>query len=136
VVATAENHVRCGAGLRDGRNPKESAVIANQLDAKLIAVHAIAPLEEGLLTVIDAGASISPNSVQSAIRGALDRTGVTAQVEILVGEPSRRVAGAAKEYDANLIVIGKGGGRELPGRLGSHTYAIVRRAPARPVLCV
>jgi nucleotide-binding universal stress UspA family protein len=114
---------------------KQSADFANQLGAKLNAVHAIAPLEEGLLTVIDAEASISPDSVQSAMQAALDRTGVTAKVEVLVGEPPRRVAGAAKEYDADLIVIGKGGGREFPGRLGSHTYAIVRRAPC-PVLCV
>jgi nucleotide-binding universal stress UspA family protein len=114
---------------------KESADFANQLGAQLIVVHVIAPLEEGLLPVIDAGAPISPDSVQSAMQEALDRTRVTAQVEILVGEASRRVASAAKEYDADLIVIGKGGRREFPGRLGSHTYAIVRRAPC-PVLCV
>ena len=54
---------------------------------------------------------------------------------VRVGEVSREVARAAREHDADLIVIGRGGAPEMWGRLGSHAYAIVRRAPC-PVLCI
>lgn len=115
---------------------KKSAEIATQVGADLIAMHVIAPLEEGLLPLLDpAGLPLSTQSVRQAMQEALDRTGVSAQVHVSVGEAAREVAGAAKEHNADLIVIGKGGGPELRGRLGSHGYAIVRRAPC-PVLCV
>jgi nucleotide-binding universal stress UspA family protein len=78
---------------------------------------------------------MSTESVRKSLQDAVERVGVPARVEVLVGEASRRVACAAKEYNADLIVIGKGGAPELPGRLGSHGYAIVRRAPC-PVLCI
>ena len=115
---------------------KQSAEFADQLGTQLIATHVITPVEEGLLPLVDPGGPpMSTESIQKAMQDALDRTGVPAHIHVLVGEASRRVACAAKEYKADLIVIGKGGLPELPGRLGSHSYAIVRRAPC-PVLCV
>jgi nucleotide-binding universal stress UspA family protein len=42
---------------------------------------------------------------------------------------------AARAHNADLVIIGKGGGPEMPGRLGGHAYAIVRRASC-PVLCL
>ncbi len=115
---------------------KESAELAQQVGAELIAVHVVTPVEEGLLPLIEPGSPpISTGSVRKAMQDTLHRMGVSAQVQVSVGEPSRRVASAARECNADLIVIGKGGGPELPGRLGSHGYAIVRRAPC-PVLCV
>lgn len=115
---------------------KQSAEFADQLGTQLIATHVITPVEEGLLPLVDPGGPpMSTESIQKAMQDALDRTGVPAHVHVLVGEASRRVACAAKEYKADLIVIGKGGTPELPGRLGSHGYAIVRRAPC-PVLCI
>jgi nucleotide-binding universal stress UspA family protein len=115
---------------------KQSAELTEQLGAELMATHVITPVEEGLLPLVEPGGPpISTESVESAMQNALDRTGVAAELRVLVGEVSRRVACAAKEYNADLIVIGKGGGPELPGRLGSHGYAVVRRAPC-PVLCV
>ena len=115
---------------------KQSAELADQLGSQLIATHVITPVEEGLLPLVDPGGPpISTESVRKAMQDALDRTGVTAQVHVLVGEASRRVACAARKHNADLVVIGKGGAPELPGRLGSHGYAIVRRAPC-PVLCI
>jgi nucleotide-binding universal stress UspA family protein len=115
---------------------KRSAKLAEQLAAELIAVHVITPVEEGLLPLVHPGSPpISTESVRAAMQDALDRTGVSAQVHVLVGEVSRQVACAAEEQSADLVVIGKGGAPELPGRLGSHGYAIVRRAPC-PVLCI
>jgi len=115
---------------------KESAELAEQFGSQLMATHVITPIEEGLLPLVDPGGPpISTRSVENAMEDALDRTGVAADIRVLVGEPSRRVACAAKDYNADLIVIGRGGSPELPGGLGSHGYAIVCRAPC-PVLCV
>jgi len=115
---------------------KDSAELAEQFGSRLMATHVITPVEEGLLPLMDPGGPpISTRSIESAMGDALDRAGVAAEIRVLVGEPSRRVACAAKEYDADLIVIGRGGSPELPGGLGTHGYAIVRRAPC-PVLCV
>jgi nucleotide-binding universal stress UspA family protein len=115
---------------------RDSAGLAGQLGAQLVATHVITPVEESLLPLVHPGSPpISVESSRGAVQDALDRTGVQAEVQILVGEVSRRVASAARERNADLVVIGKGGAPELPGRLGSHAYAIVRRAPC-PVLCI
>ncbi len=115
---------------------KLSGALAEHLGAELIATHVITPVEEGLLPLIDPGGPpLSVDTVRKAMEDALNRTGVTAQIDVSIGETSRRVACAAKEHKADLVVIGRGGAPELPGRLGSHGYAIVRRAPC-PVMCV
>jgi nucleotide-binding universal stress UspA family protein len=115
---------------------KKSAGIAGQLGAKITAFHVVTPVEESLLPLVTPGGPpFSTQSARNAVRDALYRTGVLAEVCVSVGEPSREVARAARALNADMIVIGKGGAPELPGRLGSHGYAIVRRAPC-PVLCV
>jgi nucleotide-binding universal stress UspA family protein len=115
---------------------KHSGDLAEQLGAEVIAMHVITPVEESLLPLVEPGSPpFSTESVRKAIQDALQRTGVSAQVDVSVGEVSRRVACAAEKYKADIVVIGKGGGPELPGRLGSHGYAVVRRSPC-PVLCV
>ncbi len=58
-----------------------------------------------------------------------------AQACVSVGEASREVARSARALNDDLIIGGKGGAPELPGGLGGHGYAIVRRAPCS-VLCV
>jgi nucleotide-binding universal stress UspA family protein len=115
---------------------KATAAIAAQLGATTIAFHVVTPVEEGLLPLIEPGGPpFSTHSARNALQDALNRTGVLAEVCVSIGEASREVARAAKVLNADLVVIGKGGAPELPGRLGSHGYAIVRRAPC-PVLCV
>jgi nucleotide-binding universal stress UspA family protein len=115
---------------------KMSAAIARQLGAELTAFHVVTPVEEGLLPLVEPGGPpFSTHSAKNAVADALSRTGVLAEICVSIGEPSREVACAAQAMNADMIVIGKGGAPELPGRLGSHGYAIVRRAPC-PVLCV
>jgi nucleotide-binding universal stress UspA family protein len=115
---------------------KAAASFATRLSAQLKVVHVVTPVEEGLLPLMDPGAPpLSTDAVEGAIKDALARTGTSAEVQVCVGEVSRQVAGAAKTYHADLVVMGRGGAPELPGRLGSHGYAIVRRSPC-PVLCV
>jgi nucleotide-binding universal stress UspA family protein len=115
---------------------KACAQFAKQLDAELIAIHVVTPVEEGLLPLMEPGGPpLSTESVTREVQEALDRNGVSAQVYVSVGEVSREVSRAAKAHKADLVAIGKGGAPELPGRLGSHGYAIVRRSPC-PVLCL
>jgi nucleotide-binding universal stress UspA family protein len=60
---------------------------------------------------------------------------VDIQREILVrrGEVSRVVRDAALEYDADLVITGRGKLHETFGRLRTNTYAIIRDSPC-PVL--
>ena len=115
---------------------KRSAEVAEQLGASLTAFHVVTPVEEGLLPLIEPGSPpFSTESARIAVRDALSRTGVSANICVSVGEASREVARTARALSSDLVVIGKGGGPDLPGGLGSHAYAIIRRAPC-PVLCV
>jgi nucleotide-binding universal stress UspA family protein len=75
----------------------QSGALAEQLGAELIAAHVITPVEEGLLPLVDPGGPpISTESVRQAMQDALKRAGVSAQVDVLVGEASRRVACSAR----------------------------------------
>jgi nucleotide-binding universal stress UspA family protein len=115
---------------------KTAAALAVRLNAELSVVHVITPVEEGLLPLMDPGSPpLSTESVERDMQDALRRTGASGQVHVAVGEVSRQVASIAREHHADLVIVGRGGAPELPGRLGSHGYAIVRRSPC-PVLCV
>jgi nucleotide-binding universal stress UspA family protein len=115
---------------------KRAAALAARVGAEVMAFHVVAPLEEGLWPVFDQGGpSPSIESGRRAVQDAVYRTGGLARVCVSVGEVSHEVARAARAHNADLVIIGKGGGPEMPGRLGSHAYGIVRRAPC-PVLCL
>jgi nucleotide-binding universal stress UspA family protein len=115
---------------------KRAAALAARLGAELIAFHVVAPLEEGLWPVFDQGGpSPSIEAGRRTVQDAVYRTGGLARVCVSVGEVSHEVARAARAHNADLVIIGKGGGPEMPGRLGSHAYGIVRRVPC-PVLCL
>jgi nucleotide-binding universal stress UspA family protein len=114
----------------------QSAALATRLGADLTAFHALAPLEEGLLEMADAeGRQLSLEPARRKLEEAATRVPGVSKTCVRVGEVSREVARAAREHNADLIVIGRGGTPEMWGRLGSHAYAIVRRAPC-PVLCI
>jgi nucleotide-binding universal stress UspA family protein len=113
-----------------------SAALATHLGADLTAFHALAPLEEGLLEMADAeGRKLSLEPARRKLEEAASGVPGVSKTCVRVGEVSREVARAAREHNADLIVIGRGGTPEMWGRLGSHAYAIVRRAPC-PVLCI
>lgn len=132
------HRIMCAVGLdwETDEILEHSAALAEQLDAELLATHVVSPLEEGLLPlVLPGGAPLCLDSAQKALQQQLDRLGISAGVHVTVGEVARRVASAAKQFHTDLIVIGKGGRPEQRGRLGSHGYSIIRRAPC-PVLCI
>lgn len=130
--------IMCAVGLdwETDEALREAAELAKRLGAELIAIHVVTPVEEGLLPLVEPGGPpVSTQATRKAMQHTLDRMGVMARVLVSAGEPSRHLASAAKEHNVDVIVIGRGGGPELPGGLGSHGYAIVRRAPC-PVLRV
>ena len=112
-----------------------AAELADQLGAHLVVTVVISTVEDRLLQLlVDQPAPVSTESVEQTLRDMLPRAGVSAHVDVCRGEISRQVAHAARRYEADLIVIGKGGEPEERARLGTHAYAIVRRAPC-PVVC-
>ena len=115
---------------------KEGSAVARQFGAELMAVHVITLASDVMLPLIISGdPAPSSESVKQAMHEALARTEVSAEVQVVTGDISREVVAVATDRDVDMIVVGKGGAPELFGRLGSHEYAIIRRAPC-PVLCV
>jgi nucleotide-binding universal stress UspA family protein len=115
---------------------KFSTQLARQLGLELTAFHVVSPLEEGMLPLCaPSNPPLSTANARSALQQAVHGAGGLGAVCVTIGEVSREVARAARTHNADLVVIGRGGAPEAPGKLGSHAYAIVRRAPC-PVLCI
>jgi nucleotide-binding universal stress UspA family protein len=130
-------HILCAVSLNwetDGLL-KHSTDLARRLGLELTAVHVVSPLEEGMLPLVASGPPLSTASARSALQQAIHRAGGLGGACVTIGEVSREVARAARAHNADLVVIGRGGAPDAPARLGSHAYAIVRRAPC-PVLCI
>jgi hypothetical protein len=61
--------------------------------------------------------------------------GTSLEVSVEAGAVSRVVGDAAKEFDADLLVSGRGKMHATFGRLRSNGYAIIRDSPC-PVLSI
>lgn len=69
------------------------------------------------------------------IEAMLREAGVEAPVVVAYGDVAREVAETAKAHGADLLVIGRGAGKGLFGRLHANAYAIIRQSPV-PVASV
>lgn len=77
--------------------------------------------------VVDGAAS---NSVMDEARDRVHRRQLTATYIQRVGEPAEELLDAARELDAELVVVGRRAAREGGGRPpGSVSTTVVRRAP-------
>jgi nucleotide-binding universal stress UspA family protein len=65
--------------------------------------------------------------------GAALRTGAT--VFVNAGNPAKVVSQAAKEFNADLLVMGRHSGAGIAGNLRQHAYSILRDSPC-PVISV
>jgi nucleotide-binding universal stress UspA family protein len=72
---------------------------------------------------------------EAEIQKAQDSAGSQAEVEIVCGETPKAVCTVAKDWNADLLVIGRGARTGILGRLRSRSYAIIREAPC-PVVSV
>ncbi len=109
--------------------------IASGLDAALLLVHVEprleSPGEEYYSHEYHRGVLEEANRKMEQLQGAV---GTHAQVFIEVGNIPRVVCAAVKRVEADLLVIGRGGGAG-PGRLGLNAYGIIRESPC-PVMSV
>jgi nucleotide-binding universal stress UspA family protein len=72
---------------------------------------------------------------ESEIRKAQQSAGSTAEVEIVQGDAAKAVCDAAKDWNADLLVISRGVASEFLGRLRSRSYSIIRQSPC-PVVSI
>lgn len=108
-------------------------------DAELILVHALViPEFEGILA---SRYPLPQSLLENAKAGARRRLKEFSETlnhprvicEIREGRPAQEIAEVAREYKADLVVVGKHGERPLPGYPGRTADTLVRSAPA-PVL--
>ena len=109
--------------------------IASELDATLFLVHVESRLEspgEGYYSQeYHQGVMEEAKRKMEQLQNA---AGTRAQVFVEAGNIPRAVCAAVKEVEADLLVIGRGGGAG-PGRLGLNAYGIIRESPC-PVVSV
>lgn len=126
----------------DSRKVADRAVqLANDHDAQLVGVHV---LESMHLHQPGLPPSVDPDALAASIRDEraarlgtfLEATKRPAVTEVATGKPYAEIGALAASHDADLIVIGPGGARNLRGKVfGSTADRIVRCAPC-PVLVV
>lgn len=95
-----------------------AAFLACEYQAELAIVHAI-PL-------VDAPPLLA--EVRTKISALLTEAGAKGAIMIERGEPAEVTTGAAKEFGADLLVIGRHGGSGTKGYLRHHAYAILRKS--------
>jgi nucleotide-binding universal stress UspA family protein len=108
--------------------------LARGFGAKLRLVRAVPRLEGGAAP-FDYPDFIHEliESARSDIEKLQEGAGSTADVTIEAGRVSDVVCDAARQYNADLVVIGRGRIHEALGRLRTHAYTIIRESPC-PVL--
>lgn len=101
---------------------RNAQLMSQYLECSLIIVHAVPP-----------GKSEGESRLASRLEScpSLEETNVPMCFE--QGEIETVVAGTAKRYGADLLVIGRGHAPELLGTWRSHVYSILRNSPC-PVL--
>ena len=101
-----------------------AAFLACEYQAELAIVHAIPPVEAPPLLA----------EVRARISTLLTEAGAKAAITIDRGEPIEVVTGAAKDFGADLLVIGRYS-RSGKGYLRHNAYGIVRKSTA-PVISI
>lgn len=112
-------------GLRGPRVLEWAVSFAGEHRADLGIVHATAFVEAPPLVA----------EARSRIAGLLASAETNAVIFINGGEPAKVVAGAANDFRADLLVIGRHGGGGDDGHLRHNAYAIIRESPC-PVISV
>jgi nucleotide-binding universal stress UspA family protein len=111
--------------------------LAREYQAELGIVHATAELPAAYAgwNLVDEFTRCVSAQATTQIE-ALQAEGSTAnRVFINPGDPAKVVAGAVKDFDADLLVLGRHGGGGTAGFLRHNAYAILRESPC-PVISV
>ena len=113
-----------------------AAAFSQQLGAELRVVHVAQRISDAFALPGERELQAQVNDqARSTIESLLLSAGVQAPVRVEAGSIADIVTGAAEEESADLIVIGRGTLQGALGRLRTHAYAIIQKAPC-PVLSV
>jgi len=104
-----------------------AASFARSFGAQLRLVHAVsfAEIHDQALTANDCNPGLFEMS-RTAIAERQKEAGTDAPVFLAVGSAGHVVRTAVREFEADLVVIGRGRMHEALGRLRSNAYAIIR----------
>jgi nucleotide-binding universal stress UspA family protein len=136
----AHRELLCAIGL--GENSERVLRYAHQLSgevrANLRIVHAVQAVGSFMSSQFPAENRAQSEERQQAYErtDALQRrVGSQAPIRIVVGPVKEALLEAARQSDADVLIVGRGSQLSFRGRLRDLTYAMVRDSPY-PVLCV
>jgi len=130
----------CAVGLSSNseRVLRFASQVAAQAHGKLSIIHAVQAGETDLPIQLDLREEIRSAERQEANRRIADlqqKIGLAAPVRIAVGQVKEALLEAAREADADALIIGRSHQPGAHGRMRDLTYAMVRDSPF-PVLSV
>jgi nucleotide-binding universal stress UspA family protein len=112
--------------------------IAKQAQANLIIVHALQAADSNLPIQMDLDERVQSEERQQArerIAGLQRRVGSEAPVRIVVGPIKGALLEASRQFDADLLMIGRSPESGAFGRMRDLTYTLIRDSPF-PVLSI
>jgi nucleotide-binding universal stress UspA family protein len=112
--------------------------MAKQAQANLIIIHALQTADSNLPIQMDIGEQIQSEERQRARERIADlqrRVGSEVPVRIIVGPIKGALLEAARQFDADLLMIGRSPESGAYGRIRDLTYALIRDSPF-PVLSI
>jgi nucleotide-binding universal stress UspA family protein len=113
-----------------------AAGFAKEAGSVLRLIHVTQPISDMLILPGERALQAQMNERARSQVEALARTaGVETTVDVAAGQVSEVVGQAAQQYNADLVMIGRGSLQSTLGRLRTHAYAIIRSSPC-PVLSV
>ncbi len=130
-------HVLCAVdlGAQSSKTLCWAAMLAQQFDAKLTLMHAVAAAPG----TDDAAQQSWQAGIRDAAGAELARlrefVHVEAETLIEAGEPATAICSAATRLGASVLVIGRGSAAGVFGRLRTNAYAIIRQSSS-PVVSV
>jgi nucleotide-binding universal stress UspA family protein len=101
-----------------------AASFASQLAARLTVIHV-----SSTAAPIGSPETEQIGRVREDLRQLLHRKGVSADVVVAGGDVVKEICDVALRGAADVLVIGRGAGKGMVGRLRSHAYAIIRQSP-------
>jgi nucleotide-binding universal stress UspA family protein len=116
---------------------KWASGLAAEYEAELGIVHATAEMPPALISVgleDDLIRSVSAQA-KKEIESLQAITVTSARVFVDSGDPEEVIARATKDFDADLLVMGRHDGSGLAGNLQQNAYAILRDSPC-PVISI
>ena len=130
----------CAIGLEEDseRVLRSAHQIATQAQANLIIIHALQTADANLPVQMDLAEQIHSREreqVRQRITDLQRRIGSEVPVQIVVGPTKQALLEAARQFDGDLLIVGRSPESGSYGRMRDLTYTVVRDAPF-PVLSV